>query len=91
MRSDQEIIGRAALLKGAILSRRDNIMQKSEIIAKAMSGIAHDVKPDRLETLRVEVLSLSEKQERDSLMFATLRWVIGCTEDIEPHNLQLDL
>jgi hypothetical protein len=90
MRNEKEVIGKAAELKIGLVSRGRQIMELSTLSARARAGLAPDIKPDRLETIEAQLGSLGFKQMRDSLCFATLRWALGITEDIDANKLELD-
>mgnify|MGYP006897107423 CR=1 FL=1 len=72
-----------------MVKRSDAITAKSAQAARVHSGI-EQMHPERLETLETEVHDAIVRQSRDGLMFATLRWALGITEDIDPDNLELD-
>lgn len=90
MRDKKEVIGKAAELKLGLVSRGRQIMELSTLSSRARAGLASDIKPDRLETIEVQLNTLVAKQSRDSLYYATLRWALGITEDIDVNNLELD-
>ncbi len=90
MRDKSEIVGKAAQVKVAMLSRVSQISELLSITAKARAGMAPDVKEDRLETIAIQIENLSKKQLNDGMVLASLRWVLGLTEDVDASNLQLD-
>jgi len=91
MRSKSEVVGKATQVKVAMLKRVQQIQQLSSNIGLAKAGMAPDIKQDRLETMEVQVKSLSLKQERDGMVLASLRWALGITDDVDATNLELDL
>lgn len=58
-------------------------------IASAEAGMAPWIKEDRLETMRDEVEKAANKQVREGLIYATLRWVLGGAEEITENDLDL--
>jgi len=90
MREQSEVVGKATQVKVAMLNRVEQIKQLSSNVGLAKAGMAPDIKQDRLETMEVQLKSLALKQERDGMVLASLRWVLGITEDVDASNLELD-
>lgn len=90
MRNREEIITKASHLKMAMVSRAQRLESLATDIGKCHAGVMK-VHPERLQTMEAEFGNLSSSQELDGKYFATLRWVLSCTDDIDPENLQLDL
>lgn len=84
------VVNRAAEIKAKINSRVKSIIENSDLIVKAKTGLNRDVTPERLMTLENVNEFLVDKQNDDIIIFATLRWVLGITEDIDVKNLDLD-
>ena len=91
MRERSEVVGKATQVKAAMLNRVEKIKQLSTNVGLAKAGMAPDIKQDRLDTMETEVKSLAIKQERDGMVLASLRWVLGITEDVDASSLELDL
>lgn len=89
-RSESEIIQQAAIYKSALVRRAAKIRELVQTIALAEAGLASDVKPARLETMRSQLDNLSGKQAYDSCIYAALRWVLGVKQDIDHTDLELD-
>lgn len=89
-RSESEIIQQAAVYKSALVRRAAKICELVQTISLAQAGLAPDVKPARLETMISQLDSLSGKQSQDTFIYATLRWVLGVTQEIDLTNLELD-
>lgn len=90
MRSIEEIRGMAGAIKVKMLRRIPRINQCANTIGLAAAGMANDVKPDRLKTIKDELDNLAERQRSDGIAYAALRWALEITEDIEDDNLDLD-
>ena len=90
MISVDEVLTKAGHLKLAMVSRAKRIEQLAADIGKAHAGMVK-VHPERLQTMEMEFGNLASAQDRDGKYYATLRWVLECTEDIDPDNLQIDL
>lgn len=91
MRSEKEIIGKAANVKVAMRGRISRIEMLAANIGKAAAGLAPEIKEDRLETMKKELDVLSERQFVDAHLLATFRWALGITDDIDVTNLELNL
>jgi len=90
MLTEQKIIGKAALIKGAMQSRSVKIKSLSNLIGLKIAGMANDISKDRFETIQMEFNNAAERQRVDGIKLAVLRYVLGCTDDIDPDNLELD-
>lgn len=85
-----KVLTKATHLKSAMVSRAQRIEVLAAEIGKGHAGLL-DVSSDVLRTKEMEFGNLASAQERDGKYYATLRWVLECTDDIDPDNLQLDL
>ena len=83
------VLNAAANHKHKLVKRSDTIDRLVSAIAKAKSGIRR-INVERLQTMEEELDFAAFKQHRDSLIYATLRWVLGVTAEIDPENLELD-
>lgn len=90
MREKNEVIGKAALLVRKLQGRAQRIVQLGTALAQRDAGIFTDVGPDRADTMRRELVVLGQRQASEGIELATLRWVLGVTEDIDPDNLELE-
>lgn len=86
----QLIIARAAQLKFSLASRAKKIVELSQAIANSAAGFDRSMSEDRLRTAEMELNYLTGKQSNETQVYATLRWVLGITEDIDFKKLELD-
>tara|TARA_R110002096_G_scaffold51401_6_gene134412 strand:+ start:2829 stop:3101 length:273 start_codon:yes stop_codon:yes gene_type:complete len=86
----EQVIGKAGTIKLGMQKRAVRIKDLAAQIGLASAGLSPDVKPERLQTMQMEFSNAAEKQSTDGIMLAVLRWVLGCTEGIDPSNLELD-
>ena len=84
------ILQRAGVLKLALSKRAVRIMGMHHTLGAYDMGQARDLKPGRVETVRASLERASNKQARDGLIYASLRWVLGASDDIDDENLDLD-
>lgn len=90
MRDRKEIVGEATTLKNALVKRLKRMLMHAENMAKYDGCAAPDIKDDRLTTMNTEYEILAKRQILEAQRYATLRWVLGITEEIDPSNLELD-
>jgi len=90
MRERKDVLSVATNLKVRLINRGRRIEEFIAHIAKSGAGMVKKIHPDRLETMRVELDSAMLNQSRDVQQYATLRWILGVTEEIEPDNLELN-
>jgi hypothetical protein len=90
VKKDFVIRNEAANRKIRLLNRGVKIRELAATIGLAKSGMAPDIKPQRLETIEQEFEVLTTRQLDEATVYATLRWVLDITEEIEPNNLGLD-
>ena len=89
MREEKELMGKATVLKVKLMNRARRIEELVSHMAKSRAGLLKAINPERLETMEMELDNASGNQHRDALMYATLRYALGFTDDIEPDNLAL--
>lgn len=90
MRSEEELIAVAQQLKAKLLKRNTNLSAMIERKAKSAAGLIRRLHPEVEETLDRDIDNLQEYNVRDSVIYATLRWALGITEDIDYGNLELE-
>ena len=90
MIDQKSIVGVAGNLKRKLVNRGNKIGELVSRIATARAGMGKRVNPERLNTIEEELEFAISKQSRDALVYATLRWVLGLTNDIDPEDLELD-
>lgn len=90
MREGIEILSAAAELKTKMVKRVQRLRMISANLADA-AGKMVDVGVERLETMENEFKILEQRQELDAQRYATLRWALGVTEEIDSNNLELSL
>ena len=88
MREESEIVRKAVSLKCSLVNRRTRLGEKMQQVTHAK--IDGGMKPERLQTLEDEIEMMLNKQDTESMQYAVLRWALGYTEQVEPHNLELD-
>ena len=91
MIEEDKIIGAAGNLNIKLSRRGSKIQQRIISIANSDAGLAKKLNPDRQETMQDEIDHLSKKQHDDVIIYATLRWVLGTTEEIDTDNLELEV
>lgn len=90
MQSESEIIKAAGTYKHSLVRRAAKIRELASNIALAKAGLAPDIKPARLETMNTQLDRATGQQAYESCIYATLRWVLGVTPEIDHENLELD-
>ena len=90
MRTQDEVVGKAGLLKQKLLNRGRTMEQTISALAKSRAGLIRKINDERQETMERDLRNLTRKQEIDAIKYATLRWALGVTDDIDPENLELD-
>jgi hypothetical protein len=85
----RSVISEATSLKIALLKRAKQIKELYETISLSDCRYV-TINPDRLNTIYNQIDRLREQQKRDSIIFATLRWVLGITNEVEENNLELE-
>lgn len=90
MRPREEVIAEAARLKNTIVRRADRIRNLNDLILQGEMGTAA-CSQERIDTAKMEVAEAVSDQSRDTKFFATLRWVLDLTEDIDLTHLELSL
>ena len=89
MRTEDELLHVAVNLKLKLQKRSSKLLRLHAAIALYDSGQTRDIKPQRVETMRDEIEKATDKQAREGLMYATLRWALGGAEDITENDLDL--
>jgi len=90
MRPTDDIMHVAVNLKLKLQKRSRKLLDLHTTLAHYDAGLAPHIKLDRIETMRVEVDKAAAKQAREGLIYATLRWVVGGSEEIDDDNLDLE-
>jgi len=91
MRDQNEIVGVAADLKLKMRKRIDRLRILSQNLADVAGKIAPEIGIERLESIENEFKTLEARQELDAQKYATLRWVLDLTGEIDPDYLELML
>ena len=89
MRDEHEVVRRAALLKIALAKRAVTIEQLHTNLGKYHAGTAPTLGPDRVETMEHSLQRAQDKQAREGLIYATLRWALAGSETIDETDLDL--
>ena len=90
MRTEEEVVAIAAQLKVKLLNRGKQIEEMMTRQSKSDAGLSRKLHPEVYDTITKDLNHLSHKQMSNSLIYATLRWVLGVTEDIDTDNLGLN-
>lgn len=90
MRNEQEVVQRAGQLKASLVARAAKLSELFGVLGAYNAGLTTDIKPERAETMVAQAEKLSNRQAREGLMFAVLRWALGITDGIDDSNLELD-
>ena len=90
VQSEEDLIGVAAQLKAKLLKRSSTMAGMIERMAKSDSGLIRRLNPEVYETIVRDLKLLTEANVRDTMIYATLRWVLCITDGIEFDNLELD-
>lgn len=90
MKDKDSILSEAARLKISLLKRAKHMLELGEILNKYDAGLADDIKVQRYETMQSEYANLKSRQDDERKAYATLRWALGITREIETNKLELD-
>ena len=89
MRAEEELIAVAQQLKAKLIRRSANLERMISRKAKSQAGMINRLNSEVYETLEHDIKHLNELNIRDTVIYATLRWALGITEDIDYDKLQL--
>lgn len=90
MRSEYEVKHKAANLKVKMIARGERIIGLHDHIHRSDAKTVRQLNPERRKTMQEEIEHLSQLQTSDAYVYATLRWLLGVTEDIDHTNLELN-
>ena len=90
MRTEEEFVAVAQQLKAKLLNRGQNLENMIVRKSKSDAGMIKRLHPEVYETLDRDIGQLLELNTRDTVMYATLRWALGITEEIDFDNLELN-
>lgn len=90
MKDRDSILSEAARLKISLLSRAKRMLAMGEIINKYDAGLTDDIKIQRYETMLSEYANLKARQDDERKAYATLRWALGITPEIDTSRLELE-
>jgi hypothetical protein len=90
MKNRQELLSEAASLKLALVKRAQKLLLLNELTAKYDAGFAPDIKVQRYDTMREEYENLKQRQLEERHRYATIRWMLGITPDVDINNLELE-
>jgi hypothetical protein len=90
MRAEEELRAKAVNLNRSLVNRAKRLGEMHAELARYQSGLGGNVSEDRIETLKGQIDRADTRQARDGLTYATLRWVMGITEEIDDANLGIE-
>ena len=90
MRTEEELICVAGQLKVRLIKRATNMEEMISRQSKSDAGLIKRLNPEVYNTITTDLNQLKELNIRDSVIYATLRWALGVTENIDYDNLELD-
>lgn len=87
---EAELVAVTTQLKARLLTRGKTIENMITRMAKSEAGLGRRLNPEVLDTLQRDAEQLKVDNDRDSVIYATLRWVLGLAKEIDPNDLKLD-
>lgn len=89
MRNEQKIRAEILVLETRMIKRYNRLKTLSEALCLSAAQMAPDIRPERAETMRDEFETHKYVQEIEANQLATLRWVVGDMEEIDPSKIKL--
>lgn len=89
MIDESAILHTAANLKVKLGKRADRMMTIGMQILEATAG-KRRMNSELLQTMQQQLLHAQEMQREEGCIYATLRWVLGAADEIDPDDLELD-
>jgi len=89
MIDEGDILHAAANLKVKLTKRSDHMMEMGIQILEATAG-KRRMNEQVYQTMQGQLLYAQEKQKNEGHIYATLRWVLGASDDIDLDDLELD-
>ena len=89
LRSEDEVVNVASQMKAKLLRRAANIEEMVSRMARSDAGSIRRLHPEVYDTIKKDLEVLKDLNVRDSVIYATVRWVLGLSEDIDYNDLQL--